>query len=86
LALVALFAGHSLRVARPLIDLRLFRSRGFRAAATTTFVLGAALFGTLLVLPLYYQVDRGQRADGRPAARPTGHRGRADAADQRSSG
>ena len=62
LALVALFAGHSLRVARPLIDLRLFRSGGFRAAATTTFVLGAALFGTLLVLPLYYQVDRGQSA------------------------
>src|SRR3954467_8271438 len=62
LALVALFAGHSLRVARPLIDLRLFRSRGFRAAATTTLVLGAALFGTLLVLPLYYQVDRGQSA------------------------
>src|SRR3954464_11659573 len=51
LAMVALFVGHSLRVARPLIDLRLFRSRGFRAAATTTFVLGAALFGTLLVLP-----------------------------------
>src|SRR3954449_11491627 len=62
LALVALFAAHSVRVARPLIDLRLFRSRGFRAAATTTFVLGAALFGTLLVLPLYYQVDRGQSA------------------------
>ncbi len=47
---------------RPLIELRLFRSRGFRAAATTTFLLGAALFGTLLVLPLYYQVDRGQSA------------------------
>src|SRR3954470_5900590 len=61
-ALVALFAGHSLRVARPLIDLRLFRSPGFRAAATTTFLLGGALFGTLLVLPLYYQVDRGQSA------------------------
>jgi EmrB/QacA subfamily drug resistance transporter len=62
LALVALFAWHSLRVARPLIDLRLFRSRGFRAAATVTFLLGAALFGTLLVLPLYYQVDRGESA------------------------
>jgi EmrB/QacA subfamily drug resistance transporter len=60
--LVGLFAWHSLRVARPLIDLRLFRSRGFRAAATATFLLGGALFGTLLVLPLYYQVDRGQSA------------------------
>jgi EmrB/QacA subfamily drug resistance transporter len=60
--LVGLFAWHSLRVARPLIDVRLFRSRGFRAAAIATFLLGAALFGTLLVLPLYYQVDRGQSA------------------------
>jgi EmrB/QacA subfamily drug resistance transporter len=61
-ALVALFAWHSFRVPRPLIELRLFRSRGFSAAAATTFLLGAALFGTLLVLPLYYQVDRGQSA------------------------
>ncbi|MEA2244815.1 MAG: hypothetical protein QOD24_4371 [Solirubrobacteraceae bacterium] len=60
--LVGLFVWHSLRVARPLIDLRLFRSPGFRAAAGVTFLLGAALFGTLLVLPLYYQVDRGENA------------------------
>ena len=59
---VGLFVWHSLRVARPLIDVRLFRSRGFRAAAIATFLFGGALFGTLLVLPLYYQVDRGQSA------------------------
>src|SRR3954454_17670304 len=64
LALVGLFVWHSLRVARPLIDLRLFRSRGFRAAATTTFLLGAAMFGSLLMIPLYYQVDRGESALG----------------------
>jgi EmrB/QacA subfamily drug resistance transporter len=62
LVLVGLFVWRSLRAARPLIDLRLFGSRGFRAAATATFLLGAVLFGTLLVLPLYYQVDRGQSA------------------------
>jgi len=61
-ALVALFVRHSLRVARPLIELRLFRARGFRAAAITTFLLGAALLGPLLIFPLYYQVDRGQSA------------------------
>jgi MFS family permease len=49
-------------VARPLIDLRLFRSRGFRAATVTTFLLAGALFGTPLILPLYYQVDRGESA------------------------
>jgi EmrB/QacA subfamily drug resistance transporter len=62
LALVGLFVRHSLHVKRPLIDLRLFRSTGFSAAAGTTFFLGAALFGTLLILPLYFQVDRGQSA------------------------
>jgi EmrB/QacA subfamily drug resistance transporter len=61
-ALVGLFGWHSLRVARPLIEVRLFRSRGFRAASLVTLLLGAALFGTLLVLPLYYQVDRGETA------------------------
>ncbi len=60
--LVGLFVWHSLHVARPLIEVRLFRSPGFRAAAIATFLFGAALFGTLLVLPLYYQVDRGQSA------------------------
>ena len=64
LALVGWFALHSLRIERPLLDLRLFRWPGFRAAAGTTFLLGAALFGTLLVLPLYYQVDRGESALG----------------------
>jgi EmrB/QacA subfamily drug resistance transporter len=62
LALLALFGWHSLRVPRPLIDVRLFRSRGFRAAAILTVLLGGALFGTLLLLPLYYQVDRGETA------------------------
>ncbi len=60
--LVGLFVWHSERVARPLIDVHLFRSRGFRAAAIATFLLGGALFGTLLILPLYYQVARGQSA------------------------
>jgi EmrB/QacA subfamily drug resistance transporter len=61
-ALIALFVWHSLRVPRPLIELRLFRSPGFRAAAIITFLLGGALFAMLLVLPLYYQIDRGESA------------------------
>jgi EmrB/QacA subfamily drug resistance transporter len=62
LVLVALFAVHGLRTARPLIDVRLFRSRHFAAAAGTAFLIGAALFGAMLVLPLYYQVARHQDA------------------------
>jgi predicted MFS family arabinose efflux permease len=60
--LVALFARHGLRSARPLLEVRLFRSRHFAAAAGTTFLIGAAMFGSMLVLPLYYQVARGQDA------------------------
>jgi EmrB/QacA subfamily drug resistance transporter len=62
LVLIALFVRHALRAGSPLIDMRLFRSAGFSAAAATTFLLGAALFGAMLLLPLYYQVDRGQSA------------------------
>jgi EmrB/QacA subfamily drug resistance transporter len=60
--LVVLFVLHAVRAPRPLIDVSLFRSRQFGAAAAMTFVLGGALFGTLLLLPLYYQVDRGYSA------------------------
>jgi EmrB/QacA subfamily drug resistance transporter len=62
LILVALFVRHGLRATRPLIDVRLFRSARFSAAAATTFLIGASLFGAMLVLPLYYQVGRGQTA------------------------
>jgi EmrB/QacA subfamily drug resistance transporter len=60
--LVVLFALHGLRAARPLIEVRLFRSRHFAAAGATTFLLGAAMLGVMLVVPLYLQVARGQDA------------------------
>jgi EmrB/QacA subfamily drug resistance transporter len=62
LALVALFVLHARRAPRPLLDLNLFRQRSFSAASCTTFLLGAALFGTMIVLPLYYQLARGESA------------------------
>jgi EmrB/QacA subfamily drug resistance transporter len=62
LVLVALFVRHAWFADRPLLDIRLMRSRGFSAAAGTTFLLGGALFGAMIVLPLYYQVARGQSA------------------------
>jgi EmrB/QacA subfamily drug resistance transporter len=61
IALVIGFVWHALHaIRRPLLDPALFRERGFAAAAVTVLLLGAALFGSLLVLPLYMQVDRGQ--------------------------
>jgi MFS family permease len=59
LALVAAFSFHALRVPNPLIDVRLFARRGFATAAATNLVLGVALFGVALLLPLYFQIVRG---------------------------
>jgi EmrB/QacA subfamily drug resistance transporter len=60
--LVAAFVRHALHVPRPLLDLRLFRVPAFSAAAATTLLLGGALFGAMIILPLYYQVARGEDA------------------------
>lgn len=59
-ALVVAFALHALRTRGvPLIDLRLFADRGYRAAVGTQFMLNAGLFGAMFLLPLYFQLDRG---------------------------
>ncbi len=58
LALVALFALISLRVARPLLDLRLYRRPTFSTASIAMFCLAAALFGGMILLPLYWQEVR----------------------------
>ena len=57
---VALFAWRALRVPNPLIDLRLFRQRDFAAGTAVNFVLGTALFGVALLLPLYFELLRGR--------------------------
>ena len=58
-AAVALFVRHALRVPNPLIDVRLFRRRGFATGTAVNFVLGTALFGVALLLPLYFEILRG---------------------------
>jgi EmrB/QacA subfamily drug resistance transporter len=55
LALVGLFVAHALRARFPLLDLRLYRRRTFASASFTMFCLGAALFGSMILLPLYWQ-------------------------------
>jgi EmrB/QacA subfamily drug resistance transporter len=58
LVLSAIFIWHALRVERPLLDVRLYMNRVFGAASLTTFGLGAALFGAMILVPLYYQEVR----------------------------
>jgi EmrB/QacA subfamily drug resistance transporter len=55
LVLVAAFVMHALRVPKPLLDLRLYRRPTFSAASIAMFCLGAALFGGMILIPLYWQ-------------------------------
>jgi EmrB/QacA subfamily drug resistance transporter len=55
LALIALFVRHALRARFPLLDLRLYRRPTFASASCAMFCLGAALFGSMILLPLYWQ-------------------------------
>jgi EmrB/QacA subfamily drug resistance transporter len=58
--LAAAFGWHALHVERPLLEVRLYANRIFAAASLTTFGLGAALFGAMILVPLYYQQVRGE--------------------------
>ena len=58
LVLIAAFAVHALRVRYPLLDLRLYRRPTFSSASFAMFCLGAALFGGMILLPLYWQTIR----------------------------
>jgi MFS family permease len=58
--LAAWFGWHALHVERPLLEVRLYANRIFAAASLTTFGLGAALFGAMILVPLYYQEVRGE--------------------------
>jgi EmrB/QacA subfamily drug resistance transporter len=54
------FIFHALKARNPLLDLHLFKNRNFAIANICIFVLGATLFGSMFLLPLYYQIARGQ--------------------------
>jgi EmrB/QacA subfamily drug resistance transporter len=60
--LIALFAVHALRTARPLLDLRLYRRATYASASVAMFCLAAALFGGMILIPLYWQQIRHESA------------------------
>ncbi len=55
LALVIAFVFHAQRARRPLLNLALYRRPTFSTASVAMFFLGAALFGGMILLPLYWQ-------------------------------
>ncbi|MFJ1748796.1 MDR family MFS transporter [Streptomyces sp. NPDC088116] len=65
LALLLGYLGWALRRGPDaLVDIRLFRHRALTASSVLVFLSGAALYGTMLLLPLYWQQVRGESALG----------------------
>ncbi|MFL5822386.1 MAG: DHA2 family efflux MFS transporter permease subunit [Solirubrobacteraceae bacterium] len=62
LVLLAAFVRHALRAKDPLIDLRLFKDRTFSTSSITLILVAISVFGSFLLLPLYFQAVRGESA------------------------
>jgi EmrB/QacA subfamily drug resistance transporter len=60
--LMAAFVWRQLRAREPLLQLSLFRDRTFSWAMALSFVVVTAMFGTMLLLPLYLQEVHGYDA------------------------
>ncbi len=57
--LLAVFVPVERATAEPIISMGLFRNRTFSAASAVGFVIGLAMFGAIVFLPLYLQVVHG---------------------------
>jgi EmrB/QacA subfamily drug resistance transporter len=60
LLLIALFVLHALRIPNPLLNMRLYKRPTFWTASLAMFFLGGALFGGMILLPLYWQNVRAE--------------------------
>jgi len=61
-ALLGLFVLQERRVPEPILPLDLFRNRVVASVSATAFLLGIAMFGAIVFLPVYLQVVRGRTA------------------------
>ena len=60
--LVAAFVGRARRTEHPLLDMRLYRNKAFSAAAVTIVTFTMATYGSMILLPLYFQILRHEDA------------------------
>jgi MFS family permease len=58
-ALLAAFVVAELRIASPMLDLRLFRQRTFSSAASSSLLMHVALYSVLFLMPFYLIEGRG---------------------------
>lgn len=57
--LTGAFVMRALKIPNPLLDMRLYRNWHFSAASIVMFALGIAVFGAMILMPLYWQELRG---------------------------
>ena len=62
LALVVAFLVHENRTTEPILPLRLFKNHTFSLTSILGAVIGAGMFGAIVMLPLYMQVVKGYSA------------------------
>ncbi|MEV4318974.1 DHA2 family efflux MFS transporter permease subunit [Actinocrispum sp. NPDC049592] len=62
LLLIAGFVLRALRVPNPLVNLKLFKDKGFSIAVFAMSFFAMSFFGAMLLFPLYFQLVRGEQA------------------------
>jgi len=59
LILLAIFVWHELRVEEPMVPMSLFRNPIFAVSSSIGFVVGLAMFGAIIFMPVFMQIVQG---------------------------
>ena len=62
IGLTLLFIWQELRAVEPILPMRLFKNHTFSLSSILGFIIGAGMFGAIVMLPLYLQVVKGNSA------------------------
>ncbi len=62
IVLIVLFLAQESRAAEPILPLNLFKNHTFSLTSVLGFIIGAGMFGAIIMLPLYLQVVKGDSA------------------------
>jgi len=62
IVLMLLFIFQESRAKEPIIPLTLFRNHTFSVTSVMAFIIGAGMFGAIIMLPLYFQIVKGDSA------------------------
>ncbi|CAB4341778.1 MAG: DHA2 family efflux MFS transporter permease subunit [Actinobacteria bacterium] len=64
LVLAVLFVLHERRAEEPILPMDLFKNHTFSVTSVLGFIIGAGMFGAIIMLPLYLQLVKGDSATG----------------------